>query len=504
MEKKKFFLSLDLGTQGTKAAIVDLDGHVLGSTFSANVFSESDCGAITLEAEALQQGVIQATRQLVEKMNLRPADILAIGVVGMMAGIVGIDENWQPLTHYDSGLDKRCESAIAQMQRLGEAQVIALCGSPIIVAQGAKMYWWKTEQPELFRTIKKFIPASTYICGCMAGLKARDAFIDYTHIHLTCFADIQKNQWSPELLELFDFPVEKLPRIVAPFEVVGHVTEQWSHLTGLCAGVPIVAGCGDTAASGLGAGLVQENMILDIAGTASCLAACVSEYVPDTEKKVIINQRSVIPGLWTPFGFVLGGQTMGWYLEQINFNGQYSFEALAQEAIGADTRGLYFLPYFAGRICPSDAACSGQWFGMKFYHGRGHMFKSIMESIAFEYQFYLDRMRDLYPHLQISEVLASAGGAKSEEFTQVKADVLKLPFVQLKQKDTSHKAAAILAGYGMGIYQDIGDTALQMCRQSRGRQIQPVSEKTAAYSARYENYMKIVSRMGALQSDIQD
>ena len=82
----------------------------------------------------------------------------------------------------------------------------------------------------------------------MAGLKAEDAYIDYTHIHLTCFADVEHNVWSGELLKLFDFPEEKLPKIVAPYDVIGCVTREWADSSGLREGTPIVAGCGDTAA----------------------------------------------------------------------------------------------------------------------------------------------------------------------------------------------------------------------------------------------------------------
>ena len=68
-------------------------------------------------------------------------------------------------THLDvyKRQDKRCETAIRRMQQMGENKVIELCGSPIIVAQGAKMYWWKMNHPEVFARVKKFVPASTYV-----------------------------------------------------------------------------------------------------------------------------------------------------------------------------------------------------------------------------------------------------------------------------------------------------------------------------------------------------
>lgn len=336
MKENGYYLSLDLGTQGTKAAVISRDGTVLRSEFTANCFYESDEGEISISGERMREGVIAATRAVLQNGVVTGKEILAVSVVGMMAGTIGIDENWNSVTPYDTGLDKRCESAIREMQQLGEDEVIRLSGCPIIVAQGAKMYWWKTRRPEVFEKVKKFVPASSYICGCMAGLKSGEAYIDYTQIHLTCFADVEKEIWSDDLLRLFQFPKEKLPRIVAPYEVIGRVTEEWAGKTGLLEGTPILAGCGDTAASSLGAGLVKEHMVLDVAGSGkSC-----------------------------------------------------SFEELARETEQVDCRNLFFLPYFAGRICPSNPRFSGHWIGLKFYHGRAHMFKSIMESIAFEYRIY--------------------------------------------------------------------------------------------------------------------
>lgn len=496
--EKKYFLSLDLGTQGTKAALLDFQGNVAACSFSENVFQEKDSGEISIAAEDLRRVVLASTRAVLARGCVSADEIAAVGVVGMMAGIVGLGENWEAVTPYDTGLDKRCEEAIREMQQMGEEQVFRICGSPIIVAQGAKMYWWKTRQPEIFAKVKKFVPASTYICGCMTGLRTEEAYIDYTHIHLTCMADVANNRWSGELLELFDFPEEKLPRIVAPCDIIGKVTREWAELSGLQEGTPVAAGCGDTAASSLGAGLVRKNMVLDIAGTASVITACVDEFKPDIDKKILLYPRSIIPGLWNPFGFVLGGEAMSWYFDQINYDGKYSFGELAGETKGVENGNLFFLPYFAGRICPSDAGFSGHWIGLKFYHNRGHMFRSIMESIAYEYKFYLNRIRQLFPEIEIREVLASAGGARSRELTQVKADVLHLPFVTLEQKDTSHKAAALIAGYGVGVYRDLGETALKMSRQFYGERILPEEEKTAYYCGKYEKYQEIVGYLGGL------
>ena len=200
MVKEKYFLSLDLGTQGTKAALVNLSGDVLCSAFSENRYTEKDDGEISIPAEELSKGVLRATRKLLEDSRADASRIAGIAVVAMMAGIVGIDEDWNPVIPYDPGLDKRCETSIKKMQAMGEDKIIRLSGCPVIVAQGAKIYWWKENHPEIFARIRKMIPASTYVSGRMAGLKAADAYMDYTHIHLTNMADTKQGCWSGELL----------------------------------------------------------------------------------------------------------------------------------------------------------------------------------------------------------------------------------------------------------------------------------------------------------------
>ena len=489
MKQNTAVLSLDLGTQGTKAALVRLDGSLIDSAFSRNRFYDGPGGAILLDADALLDGVAEATATLLARNP--DAEILGVGTVGMMAGIVGIDKNWTPVTHYDSGLDKRCETAVARMQAIGNDETVAICGSPIIVAQGAKLCWWMTEQPEAFARAAKFVPASTFVCGAMAGLRADEAYIDVTHIHLTCLADTAHGVWSERLLRLFGFPREKLPEIVSPCQIIGHVTPAWSARTGLRAGTAIIAGCGDTAASALGAGLVRDGTILDVAGTASCLLACTSEYRPDVERKILIQQRSVLPGLWNPFGFVLGGQTLSWYLEQVRPDG--GFAALAAKTRSVTTDGLYFVPFFAGRVCPSDARFSGSWLGLKFYHAPEHLFKSIMESIAYEYRFYLERLCALYPAFRVRQILTSAGGSRSPEFNQIKADVLAAPVTPILQTDSTHVAAALMTGHALGVYGDLAAAAECLTRASCAAPVPPDPASSTAYRARYDAYQNIIA-----------
>ncbi len=130
------------------------------------------------------------------------------------------------------------------------------------------------------------------------------------------------------------------------------------------------------------------------------------------------------------------------------------------------------------------------------------MFKSIMESIAYEYRFYLERMQSLYPQLRTKELLTSAGGARIPEFSQVKADVLQIPVIPLQQKDTSHKSAAILVGYGVGIYSDLSETAINISEKTRMEALMPAPAAAEHYRSGYRIYQQIVEHMTKLHQQI--
>src|SRR5699024_351589 len=104
--------------------------------------------------------------------------VAAVGMDGQMAGIMGIDRQFQAVTPYDSWLDTQCEGEIARMKAQAGDQVTRITGGPVTYAHGPKILWWKNERPEIYKQIRKFVLPSTYICGRMCGLSAGEAYID--------------------------------------------------------------------------------------------------------------------------------------------------------------------------------------------------------------------------------------------------------------------------------------------------------------------------------------
>lgn len=322
-----------------------------------------------------------------------------------------------------------------------------------------KVLWWKNERPEAYKKISKFVLPTAYVAGRLTGLRASKAYIDYTHLHFSGFGDIFKNKWSQELLDRFDVDKDKMPEIVEPWRVIGKLTGGAASKCGLMEGIPVVAGCGDTAATSLGTGVTRKGIAFDVAGTASVFSCCVDSYEPDVKYKTLLYPRSVIPGLWIPMAYINGGGLcLRWFRDQLtgkDNNVQYDDLDNEAKSIHPGSEGLIFVPHFGGRVCPNNAYVRGSWIGLNWSHTRGHMYRAIMEGIAYEYCYYLEILKELLGEISFTHVLAIGGGAKSRLFNSIKADVLGIPYITLKKSDTATLGSAVIAGYGAGIYSDI-------------------------------------------------
>jgi xylulokinase len=281
--------------------------------------------------------------------------------------------------------------------------------------------------------------------------------------------------------------------------VIGEVQPKPAKDFGLAAGTPIAAGAGDTAAGALGAGIVQPGMLLDTAGTAAVLAGCTDQFVADVENRALLTMRSVVPGLWNPLAYIAGGGLIQrWYRDQF-FNtvlGQSQplledlygpmAELAAKIPPGAD--GLFFSPHLGGRICPANPSMRGAWVGFSWGHTQAHFIRAMLESVAFEYAYYLRILNKLIPNLQLIEARVIGGGARNDLWNQIKADVLGVPYQRLKRSEFATWGSALIAGYAVGLFGNLVETA-EATTERRGEQIRPKPETHQVYRQLTDRYI---------------
>jgi xylulokinase len=490
-----YVISIDIGTQGTKAALFDSKMQLIADAFEESKLISTKPGTIWQQPDDLYISCVNTIKDLLEKSNVAAKNIEAIGIDGQMAGIMGVDSKGEASTYYDSWLDTRCSKYVQHMYDRAGKRIMELSGGPVTYVHGPKILWWKHQHPDIYKRTVKFIPPHAYVVGKMTGLSGYEAYFDYTHLHFSCLADNSNKSWSDELLQIFDIDKQKMARIVSPFDVIGKVTKDFAGLSGLIEGIPVVAGCGDTAASTFGSGMFQREQILDCAGTASVLCSVVDKYVPDIKNQTLTMMRSPVDGLFLPLAYINGGgMCLRWFRDTLTGNPTAGYDELQQEAEAVEpgSEGLIFIPHFSGRVLPSNPNLKGTYLGLDFKHTRGHMYRAVMESIAYEYKYYLSILRKLYPHCNFNQMLTMGGGAKSELFNRIKADVLGIPVTALELGETALLGSAVIAAFGIGMLSDYKKPILQVMK--KGAEYTPDINSHRIYTMYSETYLNAIEK----------
>jgi xylulokinase len=440
---KKYLIGVELGTSATKAASYQIDGELITDASIEVPLYHPKPGVVEQENEDFYTSAVQAVYSCIDSSGIEPKAIAAFTFDSQMADVGPIGDDYRPVARFDSWLDMHCQPYIEWMDQEAGDRITRLTGCSPTCDHGLKMEWWKNEAPDVYRRTAKFVMPGTYVAGQIAGLSADQAFIDHTYIHFSGFSDGQRGAWSEELCDRFGLDQATLHRIVDSSTIIGEAQDKPAKEFGLASGTLIAAGAGDTTANALGAGIVQPGMLFDVAGTVTVLAVCTDKFVTDTKNRALITMRSVVSGLWNPLAYIGGsGIALCWFRNQF-FNhtrGEnlpipekdlYPQMISLVEKILPGSEGLFFSPHLGGRICPSSPDMRGSWMGVSWLHTQAHFTRSILESIAYEYAYYLKIVRQALTELVLVGTHVVGGGAHCELWNQIKADVLNVPYQRL-------------------------------------------------------------------------
>ena len=330
-----YLIGVDLGTSVVKAGLYDTDGNLVAAATRTAPLRQPAPGVAEQDGEEFAAAAAATIGEVMSRARAAPTQVAGLACDGQMGGAMGVDQRFEPLTPwYPSGLDGRYLPHQRQLADRAGARLIELCGDLPIMAP--RMLWWRQEAPERYRRIAKVVTLAGYVAGRMAGLTAEQAFVDPSYLTWIGLNDTACHRWSPELAEATGLGTDglaKLPRIVPATAVVGHLSRQAAAQCGLAAGVPVVAGAGDQAAGFLGAGMVDEGQLIDVAGTFPVFGICVRDYFADRDTRMLKPIASPLrAGAWYSVMYINGGGlTHRWFADQ--------FADPAHAAGGARLRG---------------------------------------------------------------------------------------------------------------------------------------------------------------------
>jgi xylulokinase len=493
-------IGVDIGTQGTKAVLVDGNGRTLAGAVRKSRLTSPAPGCTEEDPEFQFRSVCHCLRACVEEAKIAPSRVAAVGIDGQMAGILGIGDDGRHVTPYDSWLDTRCAADIAVMQREAGSEIIRKTGGPPSFNHGPKILWWKREHPEVYRRIAAFVQPGVYAAMRLCELPAAEAFIDTSYLHFSGFADNVRGVWDADLCKTFGVAPEKLPRIVQPHAIVGRIAARAASRCGLTAGTPVVAGCGDTAASFLACGATREGVCVDVAGTASVFAATTARFRADVEHGMLGWGRSATPGLWHPYAYINGGgMNLEWFAGQIAAAGKTGAKKTIEQLDRLATRlapaaeDPLFLPHLGGRVAPAQPELRGCWAGLTWSHTAAHLYRAVLEAVALEYCLYRDVLQALNPERSIDEVRVTGGGQHSALWNRIKADALGTKVVRVTRPEGAPLGAALLAGFGAGLFDNLDAAARRWVKTANA--VRPDPSLAAHNRARLAGYRRLLARM---------
>jgi xylulokinase len=482
--EKEYLVGIDLGTTLAKCVIYDSSGEACAEAQVPMQIRYPRSGEAEQEAMDFYTMTCALLRSCLKHPGIDPHRIAGVGIDSQMGGIMSVDHRFQPVTYYDTPLDNRSASENLFMHQNYGDLILEKNGS--FSTYGNKILYWKKRNE--WKQIAKFLQPSAFVAGKLAGFSGREAYIDQTFLCFSGLSDLRRTQWSEQLCEILQVNMDKLPRIVASTEIIGEVSRRAAEDTGLATGTPIAAGCGDQAAGFVGAGILQEGQMVDVAGTACILGASVAEYRFDARHRTLACLKAAIGEGYYLISVVLGGRTHNWFIEEFcgpelknvpeGFGSVYEYLDSLAAKVPAGSDGLVSINYLQGRFFPPDPTVRGLFIGHTWAHSRMHFYRSVLESIAYDHYLTREIIRELLPGLKLGAVTAIGSGANSELWMRIKADVLQAPYQSLSRSDLSTLGSAIIAGYAVGLFRDAKTITERFVKPKRTIQPQPGAERS--------------------------
>lgn len=436
-------LGIDVGTTATKGILLDSSRGLVAEAERPTVLHADRPGWAEEEVGEWWANVVSLCRELADGR-----EIAAIGVSGMVPCVILHDAEGRPIRRSIQQNDARAGIEIEELRsRLAGARILERTGSAITQQSvGPTLMWLQRHEPDAWARTRTVAGSYDTIVRMLTGERSVEA----NWALESGLFDLETRDWAPDVLDAVGLGPALLPPVRRPDDVVGRITVGAAAETGLGVGTPVVAGSADHVASAFAAGLVREGDLLVKLGGAGDILLTTAEPVGDGRLYLDFH---LIPGLYLPNGcMAASGSFIRWF--QTTLAGGESLARLDEEAaaVGPRAGGVIALPYMLGEKTPiHDPDARGAFIGMTLATERGHLFRAVLEGIAFGFRHHLDVFAELGQTPR--RVRVTNGGARSRLWKQVTADVLGLPLETLRSHPGSALGAAFAAGMGVGVFE---------------------------------------------------
>lgn len=491
-------MGLDLGTTRIKAIITDVEGNIVSGADAVYELDRPEANAAEQPPQRWWKSTCEVIRTSIRESDISPEKIQGIGLAGQMHSAVFLDDKLEPVRPAITWADNRSSSEAKEFEvKMGRERLLNITYNRSLPGFTApKVLWLKNHEPSSFQKIHKLTLPKDYIRYKLTGnLQAEKAGASATLLF-----DLEKEEWSTELLESVGLLKEQMPPLIESQSISGRISAEASKRTGLPQSTPVIAGAGDQQAGALGIGAVKPGITVSTIGTGGQLFATADELVRPKEGRVHVF-RQCLPGKWHVMGAMQSaGLALRWFKESIIdqlskevYDYSRIDEIAKQAPPGSDK--LLFLPYLTGERSPHlDPDARGSFIGLSLDHQLPHMIRSIMEGVVFGMKDSMEIFRRM--GLPIKEIRCAGGGGRSSLWKSIQSDIYEESVYTTKVKENAAFGAALLAGIGLEVFSFPGLEA--------GGELNKVTGVTEPRKENFEIYEKLHESFQALYMDLEE
>lgn len=461
----KLYLGFDAGTQSVKVSVYDENLNNLTSQSLPTILRYPNPGWVEMDLDEFLDITIRCIKRCtgdIKALGYDPKDIRAVMGDGIICGIAGVNEEGDAITPYVNYLDTRTEEDVRYINSLDLDIWNKETGNPQSSTMFPAMFarWFLKNSTKFQQQGVKFMHNAPYILAHLAGLKGKDAFIDWGAMSGWGMGyNVMKKEWSDEQLEILGIDKRYMPRIVKPWDIIGHLTPEMAEKTGLAAGTPICGGAGDTMQSMIGSGNYEAGKGVDVAGTCAMFCVSTKGIIPELGQKgmnLIFNSGS-LPDTYFYWGMIrTGGLALRWFKDSVchKANDAVYYTDLSERAakVPAGSNGVLFVPYLTGGQDENAKKC-GCFLGLTLEDDQAVMWRSVLESIGYDYMEICDYYRAA--GVNLDRITVTEGGSRDSLWNQIKSDMLDAEVVRYKNKGGAVVTNCLFAAYAAGDVKEI-------------------------------------------------
>ncbi|CAB3780091.1 FGGY-family carbohydrate kinase [Paraburkholderia fynbosensis] len=510
-----YVIGVDIGTQSTKALLVDQHGAIVAQHASSyqpdtpKPLWAEQWPAVWLKAVV---ECVAACVGAAKQAGIAASSIKALCVSSLYGGSgIPVDSDMRPLAPCLIWMDRRATAQVEWVRgNVDLERLYTITGNGVDSYYGyTKMLWLRDREPDVWARTRFFLPPNAYVIYMLTG----EVAVDHSSAgNIGGVYDIAKRDWSDETLDMLGIPATMMPeRLVESSDVVGGLLSQWTEQLGLDAGTAIVAGGVDAAMATFAAGVTRAGQHVAMIGTSMCWG-----YINQSvdARHGLVSMPHVFNGLHDIYvfgGAITAGASVTWFREQFCHAEIEAARAtphgdphrLLEESaakVPAGSDGVMFLPYLMGERSPVwDAKASGAFVGLSLFHTRAHLYRAVLEGVSFALKHNIEAGREGAQSLD-DKLIVVGGAAHSDLWMQIIADITGYPVYTIEQDVEAAMGAALLAAVGVGM---VSREAAQGGWVNLIERAQPDAARMVLYEQRFGVYKDLYPALKPVMHRLQ-